>query len=81
VGKATDDGYVMEVRIPWANFAPFQPAVGSVIGFDLAIDDQDSPVEQVHSWQKGYRKCQIGWGENKSFASDRSQFGRMILAG
>ena len=79
VGKAVEAGYAIEAKIPWSNFAPFTPGEGKVIGFDVAIDDQDSPVEQVYSEGKGFRKCQIGWGENKNFSGDRSQFGRMIL--
>lgn len=80
VGKTSEDAYGIEAKIPWVNFAPFKPSTGKVIGFDLAIDDQDSAEEQVHSFGKGYRKCQLGWGENKAFSGDRSQFGRMILA-
>jgi hypothetical protein len=79
VGKAVEGGYAIEAKIPWSNFAPFAPAAGRVIGFDMAIDNQDSPVELVYSGGKGFRKCQIGWGENKNFSGDRSQFGRMIL--
>jgi hypothetical protein len=79
VGKVVEGGYVIEAKIPWSNFAPFAHEAGKVIGFDVAIDDQDSPVEQVYSDGKGFRKCQIGWGENKNFSGDRSQFGRMVL--
>jgi hypothetical protein len=80
VGKPTADGYVMEVRIPWSNFAGFKPTPGRIIGFDLAVDNQDKPDAQVHSFGASYRKCQLAWGENRAFSGDRSQFGRLILS-
>ena len=80
VGKVVEGGYVIQARIPWSNFAPLKPEAGKVVGGDVAIDNQDSPVEQVYTGGNGFRKCQIGLGENKNFSGDRSQFGRMILS-
>jgi len=80
VGRSVPGGYLMEIKIPWANFVPFKPAAGKVFGFDLALDKQDGPNEQVRSFGKGYRKCQIGWGGSRLRPGDRSQFGRMILS-
>ena len=80
VGSPVLGGYLMEIKVPWANFAPFKPSAGKVIGFELALDKQDSPGEQVRSFGKGYRKCQIGWGGTRLAPGDRSQFGRMILS-
>ena len=44
VGRTvTADGYVVEARIPLANFRPFRPDAEGRIGFDLAINDIDAP--------------------------------------
>jgi hypothetical protein len=38
---ATTTGYVLEVSIPWSTIG-FTPAVGKVIGLDIAVDDDDN---------------------------------------
>lgn len=49
--KKTQDGYIMEIAVPWSNF-DFSPKAGEKYGFDIALDD-GSP--------SGKRETQLQW--------------------
>ena len=67
-----DDGYAIEVRIPWSNLPDIQREAGTVIGFDIGIDDaDDSRVKR--------RKSQLFWAGDGSNHRDASVFGRLRL--
>jgi hypothetical protein len=64
-----ENGYEVEIEIPFKNFVDFKPVSGSIIGFDIAIDDNDVTT----------RKIQLVWnGEGDNFAN-RFNFGRLLL--
>ncbi len=48
---AYENGYTLECRIPWTNFAEFAPKTGTGLGFQVMVNDRDS---------KG-RKSQLCW--------------------
>ncbi len=76
--STTDSGYECMIAIPWntlqnANGEPFKPAVGKVLGFDFAIDDNDGKFKQ--------RKSQLVWSsESDAYANPRN-YGVIILQG
>lgn len=43
--KATEDGYIIEARIPW-KILGVKPAVGVVLGIDLHLSDSDDSEDQ-----------------------------------
>jgi hypothetical protein len=71
--KRTSDGYNLEVRmaLPGAQMKPIYED-GHVIGFDVAINDNDEgkgPLKQQLHW----------WGMNDLFWGDCEFFGTLIL--
>lgn len=68
-GKKVSDGYVIEVAIPWTTGAP---KADSIIGFDLAINDNTIGGNQRTSW--------VHWNDASSEAwQDTSVFGNLKL--
>ncbi len=64
-------GYSIEVAIPWTNFG-ITPSSGTVIGFDVANDDDDNG---------GDREGQNIWAGTVNNWTDTSAFGDLTLAG
>jgi cellulose/xylan binding protein with CBM9 domain/carbohydrate binding protein with CBM4/9 domain/glycosyl hydrolase family 39 (putative alpha-L-iduronidase) len=70
------DGYKLDIEIPWsslknANGESFVPEKGKVIGFEIAVDDNDGKFKT--------RKSQIVWsGKGKAHADTRN-YGTIIL--
>lgn len=58
-------GYSVEVAIPWTNFG-ITPSAGTVIGFDVANDDDDTG---------GLRQSQLMWAGTANNWTDTSAFG------
>ena len=59
----TDDGYVMEVAIPWSDIGG-APLTGDVMGLDMVVNDDDGTEVQSFDW------CNLaswavpdGWGD------------------
>ena len=66
--------YVLEARFPWTTLGLNKPVVGSRIGFQLAIDDDDL--------MGGDRDAQVTWyGELADSASRPASFGELVLGG
>lgn len=42
----TGDGYVLEIALAWSNFPGFEPAAGTELGMDVALNDADSNFKQ-----------------------------------
>jgi hypothetical protein len=67
--KIDGKGYIIEAKIPWSFFGNgFMPAVGSKIGFDVALDDADST---------GEREKQFIWNGDFYFYKDPSVWGTL----
>jgi hypothetical protein len=66
------DGYSMETKIPLANFPRLSMKNNSVIGFNIAVDDNDDP-------SRSGRKSQMVWSPSKAASSDPSVFGKLIV--
>ncbi len=66
-----DDGYDLAIGIPWKAFGAFTPQPGSVIGFDISIDDGDT--------EKTGRKLQMTWAGEADNFKNRGNFGRLLL--
>ncbi len=64
--NATDNGYQVEIAIPWATLGQ-QPRIGSLVGFELQVNDDDDG---------GERDAKIAWwGTEDNAYSDPSKFG------
>ncbi|HEX7071765.1 MAG TPA: sugar-binding protein, partial [Rhodothermales bacterium] len=74
VTKAGDVGYVLEASLPWSLVSLSSPAVGTTIGLELMINDDDDGDLT--------RESKIGWfapeGVDNAF-SNPSSFGSAIL--
>lgn len=72
----TEDGYCMNIKIPWrvlkdANGEVFTPAKGKVVGFEIAIDDNDGEFKS--------RKSQIVWSGKGQAHANTNNYGAIIL--
>jgi hypothetical protein len=72
VGKRTPYGYTVEARVPLTRgaFPELRLQPGSLLGFDVALDDADDG---------GERKAQLVWQGSAMNCSDTSLFGRLRL--
>ncbi|MFE5321801.1 sugar-binding protein [Paenibacillus sp. NPDC056579] len=67
-----DGGYSVEMAIPWSSIGIPAPKVGSVIGFDIGINDDDGR-------SNGNRESQLMWtGDNENWKST-ANFGALYL--
>ena len=67
----TDDGYIFEARIPWANIA-VEPEGGKAVGFDFMINDDDD--------EDPGRDGKLSWhSPNDTAYQNPSLFGTVIL--
>ena len=66
-------GYTVEVRIPLAPLAPIRPDAKGHIGFDIAINDVDTPAAEM---TESYMTLS---GRQDLFA-DPTRFGRLVIA-
>jgi hypothetical protein len=69
----TVDGYVVELRIPWASLGGFQALENRQIGFDLALNDDDTG---------GGRQTWMSWGAAEAPSSppgDSNEWGVALL--
>ncbi|WP_240421353.1 sugar-binding protein [Paenibacillus periandrae] len=70
--KDIDGGYTVEMAIPWSGIGIPTPKAGSVIGFDVANNDDDG-----HN--NGNRESQLMWtGDNNNW-QNTSNFGALYL--
>ena len=69
--KDLEDGYSVEMAIPWASLDITDPAADLAIGFDVANDDSDI---------YGSRQHIIGWAGTGDNWQDTSKFGTLILS-
>lgn len=71
--RRTADGYAIEMVIPWSPeaFPGFRAALGSIFGFDVAVDDWDHSTSE--------RKLQMVLFGNEWNHRDTSGFGRFLL--
>lgn len=76
VDKEDGSGYLLEAVVPWARSA-VTPTVGLEIGFELMVNDDDSPEEVV-----GTRQTKSSWfapdGQDVAY-QDPSAFGTAVL--
>ena len=70
--KINDNGYSMEIAIPWSNF-PIKPNTSSIYGFDIAVDDADNTTS-------GKRDNQVMWVGNANNYNTLSNIGYMHLS-
>ncbi len=71
-----NDGYTLDIEIPWsslksANGESFVPAKGKVIGFEIAVDDNDGKYKT--------RKSQIVWSGKGNAHAETINYGTIIL--
>jgi hypothetical protein len=69
VKDVTNDGYVLEVSIPW-DVLGIQPAADQELLFDVAIDNSDDGA---------IRKQQLVWNGNEKNSADRTAWGHARL--
>ncbi|MFD0672403.1 sugar-binding protein [Cohnella sp. GCM10027633] len=68
----TDDGYAVELAIPWSNFGVTEPAGDTtVIGFDIGVNDDD---------EGGDRDSQLMWSGNGDNWQSTKRFGDLALS-
>lgn len=72
----TEDGFIFEASIPWANFSNdyiklYTPEVGDSISFNFVITDNDYPFPNTQS------SVQMSWSGTKDVNTDPSQWGRV----
>lgn len=65
--KRTAEGYAMEIRLSLAALG-FQPKPGDVVGFDVAVNDVDSPVAKETENQIILSGRDNGWQDPSVFA-------------
>ena len=70
ISKKTDNGYIIEGRIPFMNFTSTLIKPGDHINFDMAIDDLDKGA---------IREDQIIWNGNEAYYSDPSLWGEAVF--
>jgi len=70
--KLNDNGYSMEIAIPWHNF-PIKPNTSSIYGFDIAVDDADNKTS-------GKRDNQVMWVGNANNYNTLSNIGYLHLS-
>ncbi|MEW6357661.1 MAG: sugar-binding protein [Planctomycetota bacterium] len=64
-----DDGYVLEIAIPWKALGEFRPAAGTVIGFQHDIRDYDANEEAAG----------LCWSPSKDPMANPLEWGDLIL--
>lgn len=74
----TEDGFIFEAAIPWANFsneriAQYVPAVGDTINFDFCITDNDYPFPNTQS------SVQMSWCGTMEINKNPSLWGRVTF--
>lgn len=74
----TEDGFILEAVIPWANFSneyieAYVPQAGDAVGFDLCITDNDYPFPNTQS------SVQLSWSGNAKSDKDPSLWGRITF--
>jgi signal transduction histidine kinase len=65
------DGYSVELAVPWTHLG-VRPEPGRVIGFDVSNNNDDDG---------GEREGQLAWAGSVENWTDKSGFGRVLLAG
>ncbi len=65
-----DGGYVLEASFPWASLRGFKAEPGTVLGFDLAVDNAGA---------SGTRSFQWIWNGNTQFYNNPAQWGTLTL--
>jgi len=79
----TADGYRLEVRVPWQFLGGPPVAPGAMLGFDLAVDDDDTEDAVEPAYAAGAdlrhvgRDIQMKWGSVSS--GDPTGYGVLIL--
>jgi hypothetical protein len=58
--RLTDDGYEIELMIPWALVGGAPPTAGSTIAVDFAVNDDDDPEKPDHVWYAMEKKAVTG---------------------
>jgi hypothetical protein len=66
----TDGGYVLEASFPWAALRSFKAEPGTVLGFDLAVDDAGASGTRSYQWI---------WNGNTQFYNNPAQWGILKL--
>ncbi|NOZ19797.1 MAG: hypothetical protein GXP25_01780 [Planctomycetes bacterium] len=64
-----DDGYVLEIAIPWRSLGKFTPAAGKVIGFEHDLRDYD----------QNERPAGLCWSPSKDPMANPLEWGDLIL--
>lgn len=67
------DGYSLEIKIPFSSLPSIVAKPGTIIGFDIAVDDQDTTEPPPG------RKSQMVWAGTKNNCADASLFGRVVF--
>jgi len=68
--NSLEDGYSMEIAIPWANFG-MTPVAGDSIGFDVAVNDDDNGA---------YCDGRLIWTGTDNYYKDPSLWGDLLLS-
>jgi hypothetical protein len=76
MAEKTGEGYALGITIPWselknANGEVFVPAKGKVIGFEIALDDNDGEFKS--------RKSQVVWSGKGQAHANTKNYGTIIL--
>ncbi len=66
----SDGGYVLEVSFPWTSLQNFKAEPGTVLGFDLAVDDAGAGGGRSYQWI---------WNGNTQFYNNPAQWGAVAL--
>ena len=70
VSQATEGGYALEISFPWSSLSGFKPEAGSVLGFDMAVDDAGATGQRTYQWI---------WNGSNQFYNSPAQWGTITL--
>ena len=74
----TDDGYILEIAIPWSNFSndyieQYCPQSGDTVNFDFVVTDNDYPLPNTQA------SVQMSWCGSKDIDKNPSLWGRLTF--
>jgi len=70
-GRVTDEGYVIEVSIPWGYLGMATPQAESAFGFNIGISDNDS--------RRPEQETMLSFSPARTTYNDPTQWGTLIL--
>lgn len=76
VSRQTPKGWALEIVAPLSNFPGLVVQPGSVMDFNVAIDDSDGPEDTV---RKGNRKTQLMWTGGADAHAASGGYGKVVF--